>query len=975
MVVPRILKTSSLLGALALLLGAAIPGLAQGVGAIRGTVTDSSGAVLPGATVILTAAQGGLGGNQERVADTRGTYEFQRLPPGIYTIRVELTGFGPVVQPNITVNADATARADVRLQIGAIEEAVTVTGATPLLDTTSALKQTVLTREEQQALPNRTDVWSMARVIPGVVVSKIDVGGSDAWNASGIAVRGSGGENKYMVDGMDVSSPSGTATIANFYLDPFSYEEASFQAGAGSAENSSGGLNMNMVTRSGTNVLHGGFKANWTPPAWANTRNYSDELRAELLAGVPPKVLAANPDLEPGNDIQDMTDVGGWLSGPIMKDKLWFAATWHDQRMSQYILGAYNPDGSQGLDTNELWNVTGKVSWQINRNAQLSYFNNTQYKLNGRFAGNQRATFNEDKATQYVFKYPTVNQVKFTMPFNSSTLLDVTYSRFRSDNAFTPQPGVNVGDIPTFDTVTLVAGVGLPTTCPGTSCDGYYTTPLYREQVRAGYSISKGSHDIKVGYEFVDITRDTRAWSINDISADYANGQPVAARTYTMPTAEVPFPADLPVWFSYRAREHGAFVQDRWSIGSRVVLNLGLRYETNNSWEPAACAPASRFYAGACFDETVAPSFSNFAPRSSVVWDMLGDGRTVLKFTANRYTLPISVQAISNIHPITAPNDTRQWLPQSRCNEPGVLGCDRNGDLLPQLEELGPSPGYVFAGVNARYEDGIDRGVVNEYTAEFQRELPQGVVASIGYAHREQRQQWGTRNTAVPIEAWGDPITVTERQSGETVQVWRRPSAASANLFYNSSDLDTDYNGVDLTLSKRMSNRWSLLAGATFSTYEGTTAGGNRNDPNIVYNPYDANRTLANDRPWSYRVSGAHQLPYDVSVSGTWMYQAGAPETTTVVVRNDTITLPQGSQTVVVREVGSVRLPTQVTLDMNFRKDFRFGSQRLTPRLEIFNVLNNASIQSWITTLGPTYQRPSLIQHGRLWKIEMAYDF
>ena len=119
-----------------------------------------------------------------------------------------------------------------------------------------------------------------------------------------------------------------------------------------------------------------------------------------------------------------------------------------------------------------------------------------------------------------------------------------------------------------------------------------------------------------------------------------------------------------------------------------------------------------------------------------------------------------------------------------------------------------------------------------------------------------------------------------------------------------------------------------------------------------------------------------HELPYDVFVSGTWMYQAGGPETTTVVVRNDTITLPQGSQTVVVREVGSVRLPTQTTLDLNFRKDFRLGGgQRLIPRLEIFNVLNNSSIQSWITTLGPTYQRPSLIQHGRLWKLEMAYEF
>ena len=206
------LRTGALV--LPLVLSAALPVRAQGVGAIRGTVTDESGAVLPGATIQLTAEQGGLGSNQETTADGRGTYAFLRLQPGTYSVRAELSGFRSVVQPNIVVNADATARADLRLQIGVLEEAIVVTSATPLLDTTSALKQTVLTREEQQALPNRTDVWSMARVIPGVVVSKIDVGGSDAWNASGIAVRGSGIENKYMVDGMDVSSPSGTDGVS-----------------------------------------------------------------------------------------------------------------------------------------------------------------------------------------------------------------------------------------------------------------------------------------------------------------------------------------------------------------------------------------------------------------------------------------------------------------------------------------------------------------------------------------------------------------------------------------------------------------------------------------------------------------------------------------------------------------------------------------------------------------------------------------
>ena len=112
-------------------------------------------------------------------------------------------------------------------------------------------------------------------------------------------------------------------------------------------------------------------------------------------------------------------------------------------------------------------------------------------------------------------------------------------------------------------------------------------------------------------------------------------------------------------------------------------------------------------------------------------------------------------------------------------------------------------------------------------------------------------------------------------------------------------------------------------------------------------------------------------------MSGTWMYMAGAPETTIVSVTGNTISLPQGSQAVVVRPVGDVRLPSQTTLDLNFRKQFRLGSggQRLIPRVEIFNVLNNATILGWLTHAWTDIHRPNSIQHGRLWKFEVAYDF
>src|SRR6185295_4466833 len=172
-----------------------MPALGQGVGAIGGTISDPSGAVLPGVTVTLSNPRGTIGGNQESVTDARGAFQFIRLVPGTYTVKADLAGFRSAAQENIVVNADVTARVDLKLEIGTLSEGITVKGESPLLDTTSALKQTVLSREVLDSLPNRIDVWSVARVIPSVVLSKLDVGGSESFLQSTATVHGSNNEN------------------------------------------------------------------------------------------------------------------------------------------------------------------------------------------------------------------------------------------------------------------------------------------------------------------------------------------------------------------------------------------------------------------------------------------------------------------------------------------------------------------------------------------------------------------------------------------------------------------------------------------------------------------------------------------------------------------------------------------------------------------------------------------------------------
>ncbi|MCM3879443.1 MAG: TonB-dependent receptor, partial [Vicinamibacterales bacterium] len=360
--------------ALALSIGLSTPAMAQGVGAIGGTVTDTSGAVLPGANLTLTSAQGGtLGGSQEAISDSRGGYQFLRLVPGTYIVKATLSGFRTVEQRGIVVNADVTARADLQLPIGQLEEGIVVSGEAPLLDTTSALKQTVLSQETLQTLPNRIDVWSITRVIPSVVASKVDVGGSESFQQSGITVHGTNNENGYYIDGMNVSSTQSSGSIATFYLDPYAFEEANFRSGSGPAEASTGGLVFNMITRTGTNQMHGGFNFAGTNHNLASD-NVDDELAKQLLRNVPPSVLAARPDLKPTADIRYLFDYGGWLAGPIKENKAWFSVSFHHSQILQYLVGSYNPDGTSVPDDNMLWNLSAKVAWQMSQKSQLSWF-------------------------------------------------------------------------------------------------------------------------------------------------------------------------------------------------------------------------------------------------------------------------------------------------------------------------------------------------------------------------------------------------------------------------------------------------------------------------------------------------------------------------------------------------------------------------------------------------------------------------
>ena len=429
------MKTSSMWNTVLVglvLLATSSHALAQGVGALGGTVVDSSGAVLPGVTMSLLNP-GTIGGTQQTITDERGMYLFTRLVPGRYNVRGELSGFRPVVQEDIVVNAGATARADLRLELGNVQESITVSGQSPLLDTTSALNQTVMERQVLDALPGTNDLWGVARLVPSVTMNKYDVGGSESFQQSKISVHGSNpdGESQYQVDGMNIDAAVGATGNVTMYYDPFMFEEINYQTSNGAAETARGGIVYNMVTKTGTNALHGAFMFNGSNSA-LQSDNITPELRADLLAAVPPKALAANPDINPTAQILHIFDIGGTAAGAIVRNKLWWVATTKFVGLDQLRLGSYNPDGTQFVDDNFMGTVSGKGSWAINDQNQLHLTHIYNNKRRYHYAGNVTTGFYESRATWNQTLETNLDQLRWTSALSSRLLVDVSASFSRT---------------------------------------------------------------------------------------------------------------------------------------------------------------------------------------------------------------------------------------------------------------------------------------------------------------------------------------------------------------------------------------------------------------------------------------------------------------------------------------------------------------------------------------------------------------
>src|SRR5436190_3759645 len=316
----------------AVLLAAVVPAAAQvSTGEIFGKVTDGTGAVLPGVTVTL--ASPALIQAQTVVTAGSGGYRFPSIPIGTYQVSFDLAGFKKVVRGDVIIQAGFNAEINARLELSTVQETVTVTGASPVVDTKSTTLAASFTKDMLEKIPNARDPWVIIEQTPGMVMSGVNVGGNLSGQQTSFNAMGSNSNQQWNMNGAVVSDIASGNSSPTYY-DFDSFEEIQITTAGADASQQGGGVQVNFITRSGSNNFTGyGRFYNTNDKCFGKAGscqsiNVTDDMRARGAGG--------------GNPIQNIRDMGAQLGGPIQKNKAWFWGAMSRQDVRVGILGFYD---------------------------------------------------------------------------------------------------------------------------------------------------------------------------------------------------------------------------------------------------------------------------------------------------------------------------------------------------------------------------------------------------------------------------------------------------------------------------------------------------------------------------------------------------------------------------------------------------------------------------------------------------------
>jgi hypothetical protein len=914
-------------------------------GTITGRVIDHTKAVLPGVTV--TIASPAMMGSRTDITNEEGTYRFPGVPPGEYRVTFELTGFTTIAREGIRVGLGFTATVNVELSVASLQESVTVTGESPVVDTQATKVTTSFDAETLANLPSARDYWAVLAESPSVKLTRIDVGGSASGTQTGYQVYGTSGQNRPMVEG--INSTEGTGAFGN-YIDYGSMDEIAVNTAAHGADMAVPGVQTQFISKSGGNTYHGTFYGDYERADWQAFNIDADQIARGVQGG-------GGLSARDVNRLDSYYDVNVGVGGYIRKDRLWWYASVRAlDTAARYTNFPVEPHRTK------LTNFTSKVTFNLTQNNKLIAYaapsrkqqptRLDRFRINSRTALHEQreSTFNQDF-------YPRLWKGEW-----NSVVTDAMFFEIRAGQYGYNWPDKAHTEAPSYEDIGNNKVYGGART--------QYIN-IRRNQVLGSVSYFRsglmGDHNLKVGWE---IFRETRTAGSEPGSYGggvvhvLRNGNPIEVSLLGTPTA-----SENGMW------NYSGYLNDSWRANNRLTVNAGLRFDRYRNFLPEQELPAGRFnptrIAFAAVDNV--NDWNLFAPRIGASIDLTGDGKTVLKVNYAQYWWNPGYSLSETLNP-NPPNWERRYV----WTDP-----NRNGVWDPGEE------GRLISTRGGVATEALDPDLENSFTREavvwIERELVPNFGVRTGFVWRGQRQQSQRVDVNQPFEAFSVPILIPDPgpdgvlrtgDDGPPIPGFNlAPESIDRiprNVTMNVPNSDEDFYTWEITGTKRMTNRWSLMA--SFSHTWNQAQGNSFFDtsfrqtsfpttPNHLINAGKDGRVEFTD--WSVKVHGTVEAPWGVKVTPLLRHQAGQQ-----FGRNFVATLNYGNIRIPAEEISARRQDNITVFDTRLEKVFRLtAAVRLSGFLDVYNIFNSNAEQNISWSSGTSWLRPLNIIPPRILRL------
>ncbi len=971
-------------------------------GAIAGVVQDTTGAVLPGVTVEI-ASPALIEKVRTAVTDENGRYRVVDLRPGTYSAVFTLAGFTTVRREGIELTSGFTANVTAEMKVGDLSETIVVSGLTPLVDVQNVNQQRVVPREVLDTLPSGRQYYSMALLVPSVINRSnsgvTDNGGISGRDGQQLLVHGSKQFDFDMtIDGMSQT----TLTIQALNLigvlpaDGIA-EEVSVKTGANPAEVDRGGVVINMVPKTGSNMYRGTVFANFSHSSLAGT-NLTDALRAQGL----PKAKAIN----------HMADVNPTYGGPISRDRLWFFGSYRELAISRPSTWypdanptdwAYTPDTSKPPTADERPNRTADVrlTWQVSPRNKIN--GAVQYgwlcacrTVLGALGQTQIST--PEASLRSIYHNDPYVQGTWNAPITNRLLVEAGGQFARGSYLIDDQPGSAFPGATEQSTgISFRSAPGWAGGFPNVL--EYLNHRGTHQYLRTAVSYVTGTHAFKVG---VQLWPGQTSWDYPLLPGAVPYRVSLLNATPTAVTfLPIPLKQNVSHWVT------GAFAQDQWTV-RRLTINAGVRFDSLDAGYSDQTAGATPLLPARPVTGASVLSLRDLSPRLGVAYDLFGNGRTALKASVNRYITPQGSTGFTKDLLSAASGAvtlTRTWS-------------DANGDYVPQGDptvaaangELGPSPNAFWGQpvVTTRFDPEAAKGwgvrLFNwETSTSIQHQLLESTSINVGYYRRVFGNFSVADNLAVAPGDY-DPYCVAipadsrfpDGGGKQVCDLWdlKPQKLGQRNILQTISSKygkqREHFNSVDVAIDMRLPRGVTLQGGLS----TGTMMTDNCDIVTKVDNP--SKRFCHQESPWltQFKFLGSYKLPWQLDTAATFMLSAAGPDgplfgqVANVLFTNAQVAPSLGRNlsagangTVSVNAITpGTRYPSRVRqLDLRVRRTFNVNRVSLKAVVDLYNLLNMSTVNTFNYTYrgagGGSWLNALNVQPGRFAKFGLQLDF